>query len=40
MDKPTLDETEEEPIIFTYEEDGSITAWDLETGLASGADTR
>ena len=40
MDTPSLDDTDEEPVIFTYEEDGSITAWDLKTGHVSGADTR
>jgi hypothetical protein len=40
MEELTPDDSEEEPIVFTHEEDGSITARDLKTGLVSGADTR
>ncbi|QCC47517.1 type II toxin-antitoxin system HicB family antitoxin [Halobellus limi] len=40
MASATRDAPDEEGVIFIREEDGSITAKDLETGLARGGDTR
>jgi predicted RNase H-like HicB family nuclease len=36
----TLDRDESEGVVFVREDDGSVTAKDLETGLARGGDTR
>lgn len=40
MATQTRDDTGEEGVEFVHEEDGSITARDLETGLARGGDTK
>lgn len=40
MASATRDHDETEGILFHREDDGSITAEDLETGLARGGDTR
>ena len=40
MSSATRDHDEAESIVFHREDDGSITAEDLETGLARGGDTR
>ena len=40
MASATRDHDEAEGIVFYREDDGSITAEDLETGLARGGDTR
>jgi predicted RNase H-like HicB family nuclease len=40
MASATRDRDESEGVVFVREEDGSITAKDLETGLARGGDTR
>jgi len=40
MASTARDAPEEEGVIFIREDDGSITAKDLETGLARGGDTR
>lgn len=34
------DRDESEGVVFVYEDDGSVTARDLETGLARGGDSR
>ena len=40
MPSATRDHDEAEGVVFHREDDGSITAEDLETGLARGGDTR
>jgi predicted RNase H-like HicB family nuclease len=40
MASATRDRDESEGVVFVRENDGSITAKDLETGLARGGDTR
>ncbi|AKH96593.1 type II toxin-antitoxin system HicB family antitoxin [Halanaeroarchaeum sulfurireducens] len=40
MASATRDESHEEGVEFIHEEDGSITARDLETGVASFAETK
>jgi predicted RNase H-like HicB family nuclease len=40
MASATRDHDETEGVVFTEEDDGSVTATDLETGLARGGDTR
>jgi predicted RNase H-like HicB family nuclease len=40
MASATRDHDEAEGIVFHREDDGSITATDLETGLVRGGDTR
>lgn len=40
MASATRDHDETEGVVFTEEDDGSVTAEDLETGLARGGDTR
>jgi predicted RNase H-like HicB family nuclease len=40
MASATRDRDEPEGVVFVREDDGSITAKDLETGLARGGDTR
>jgi len=40
MASMTHDPDEFETVVFTREDDGSVTATDLETGLARGGDTR
>lgn len=40
MASATRDAPDEEGVIFIREDDGSITAKDLETGLARGGDSR
>jgi len=40
MASATSDRDESEGIVFVHEDDGSVTARDLETGLARGGDTR
>jgi predicted RNase H-like HicB family nuclease len=40
MASATSDRDESERIVFVHEDDGSVTARDLETGLARGGDTR
>lgn len=40
MASATRDHDETDGVVFTEEDDGSVTATDLETGLARGGDTR
>ena len=40
MASATRDASDGEGVIFIREDDGSVTAKDLETGLARGGDTR
>lgn len=40
MASTARDTPDEEGVIFIWEDDGSVTAKDLETGLARGGDTR
>lgn len=40
MASATRDRDESKGIVFVREDDGSVTAKDLETGLARGGDTR
>lgn len=40
MASPTRDESAEEGVEFVHEYDGSITAIDLETGIARGGETK